>query len=186
MAPQCQFFTFTFDTQMFSSVPSGSCHNISGLIVRRAEAPSNHQTQWMCSTFWVHLMPGFVRKLKVTFLRLVTQMCCGQMSSGQKNKNCRGLWKHLLAWSPKGLANCFADNVNKLVFRAWNLNQRKHMEKHLIISTHYQIITGSTACRAGSYSVSFISPTNSWSQHWHVELSLGISCHLLMADDKKK
>lgn len=49
----------------------------------------------------------------------------------------------MLAWSLRGLASCLVDNVNKLVFRAWTLNQRKHIEKHLISNPHYQIITGS-------------------------------------------
>lgn len=131
-------------------------------------------------------MPGFASKLKATFLRLVTQMCCRQERSGWKNKNCRGVWKHLLAQFPKGLANCFVDNMNKLVFRAWTLNQRKRLEKHLISSTHYQIITGSRAREAGSYSVSFISPTNSWSQQWHVELSLGLLATFLWLIIKNK
>lgn len=73
--------------------------------------------------------------------------------------------------------------MNKLLFRAWTLNQRKHMEKHLISSTHYQIINYQSIF---SYSVSFISPTNSWSQQWYVELSFGINCHLLMAIIKNK
>lgn len=158
-------FTFAFGTQTFSSYHPFLCHpcwlsQYFTFNCRGREASGNHKNLVDVQHLLSPINAWLCAQIECDFSLVVTQIFCRQMTSDQKNKSCRGVWKHSLAWSPKGLENCFVDKVNKLLFRAWTLNQRKHMGKHLISSIHYQFINGSIFL----YSVSFISPTDTCSQ----------------------